>query len=372
MNELIKYFNKYYSKKYGKIQYPRTDIQMYRVYQSIKSYGIDDEELNKLLHDTILPKPKSTEEKELYADCLYNTDDSKLVTKEYVDSIINIGQGSSDYATKEYVDDSIKAKDYIEFEETIFTIPASVIQEAYDNKKASSVYIDFDIPEFEVKKNAYNDDENDNFTFLDTPLKYYITFAGEKAHGNGYNTMSATCVQNDKFSLFSDMNGERYGSINCTKVDMTNITDLVLTLETKVKYSNLLDIGSYYDGTPYIDLDLDKVYLNEAPTGDSHLTNKKYVDDKVANLVNSAPKTLDTLNELASALGNDANFATTVTNSLANKADKEHTHNQYLTEHQDLSRYATTEYVNNAVTKATDEEIDNMLLEVLGGDYSGN
>jgi|DEB0MinimDraft_10_1074344.scaffolds.fasta_scaffold32332_2 hypothetical protein len=38
----------------------------------------------------------------------------------------------------------------------------------------------------------------------------------------------------------------------------------------------------------------------------------------VANLVDSAPATLDTLNELAAALGDDANFATTVTNSLAN------------------------------------------------------
>lgn len=337
MNELIKYFNKYYSKEYGKIQYPRTDIQMYRVYQSIKSYGIDDEELNKLLHDTILPKPKSTEEKELYADCFYNVDDSKLVTKEYVDSIINIGQGSSDYATKKYVDDSIKPKDYIEFEETIFTIPASVIQEAYDNKKVNSVYINFDLPEFEVKRNAYNDE--DYFPCLDTPLKYYITFAGEKAHGNGYNTMSATCVQNDKISLFSDINGERYGSINCTKVDMTNITDLILTLETKVKYSDLLDIQSNY-GIPYVRLALDKIYVNGTPTENAHLTNKEYVDNKVANLVNSAPKTLDTLNELASALGNDANFATTVTNSLANKADKEHTHSQYLTEHQSLNGYA--------------------------------
>ena len=46
-----------------------------------------------------------------------------------------------------------------------------------------------------------------------------------------------------------------------------------------------------------------------------------YVDTSVANLVDSAPTTLDTLNELAAALGDDANFATTVTNSLANKAD---------------------------------------------------
>jgi hypothetical protein len=40
----------------------------------------------------------------------------------------------------------------------------------------------------------------------------------------------------------------------------------------------------------------------------------------VANVVNAAPAALDTLNELAAALGNDASFSTTVTNSLAAKA----------------------------------------------------
>jgi len=44
-----------------------------------------------------------------------------------------------------------------------------------------------------------------------------------------------------------------------------------------------------------------------------------YTDTAVANLVDSAPGTLDTLNELAVALGDDPNFATTVTNSIATK-----------------------------------------------------
>lgn len=44
-----------------------------------------------------------------------------------------------------------------------------------------------------------------------------------------------------------------------------------------------------------------------------------YVENAVTNLVDSAPATLDTLNELAAALGDDANFSTTVTNSLATK-----------------------------------------------------
>ena len=46
-----------------------------------------------------------------------------------------------------------------------------------------------------------------------------------------------------------------------------------------------------------------------------------YVDTAVADLVDSAPAALDTLNELAAALGDDANFSTTVTNSIALKQD---------------------------------------------------
>lgn len=46
------------------------------------------------------------------------------------------------------------------------------------------------------------------------------------------------------------------------------------------------------------------------------------IQQAVAALVASSPATLDTLKELADALGNDPNFATTVTNALANKANK--------------------------------------------------
>ncbi len=49
---------------------------------------------------------------------------------------------------------------------------------------------------------------------------------------------------------------------------------------------------------------------------------ENFVESKVAGLVNSAPETLDTLNELATALGNDPNFATTVSNQIGKKVDK--------------------------------------------------
>ncbi|HBV2907626.1 phage tail protein [Citrobacter freundii] len=47
-----------------------------------------------------------------------------------------------------------------------------------------------------------------------------------------------------------------------------------------------------------------------------------FVKAAVAGLVGSSPEALDTLNELAAALGNDPNFATTVMTALAGKMDK--------------------------------------------------
>ena len=48
-------------------------------------------------------------------------------------------------------------------------------------------------------------------------------------------------------------------------------------------------------------------------------------DSAIAALVDSAPAALDTLNELASALGDDANFSTTVTNSIGTKWTQDNT-----------------------------------------------
>ena len=50
-----------------------------------------------------------------------------------------------------------------------------------------------------------------------------------------------------------------------------------------------------------------------------------YVNTAVANLVDSAPAALDTLNELAAALGDDANFSTTVTTSIGTKWTQDNT-----------------------------------------------
>ena len=55
-------------------------------------------------------------------------------------------------------------------------------------------------------------------------------------------------------------------------------------------------------------------------TNNTQIANTAFVQAVVAALVASSPAALDTLNELAAALGNDPNFATTITNALAGKA----------------------------------------------------
>lgn len=83
-----------------------------------------------------------------------------------------------------------------------------------------------------------------------------------------------------------------------------------------------------------------------------------YTDTAVANLVDSAPALLDTLNELAAAIGDDANFVTTVTNLVATKQNTltagsniDITGNTISVTGVDLAGAADTAY-NNAVSYA--------------------
>ena len=91
------------------------------------------------------------------------------------------------------------------------------------------------------------------------------------------------------------------------KTILDNITsDKINSWDNKSEFS-----GSYND-------------LTNKPTIPSieGLATETYVNNKVAGLVGSAPETLNTLNELATALGNDANFATTISNQIGSKVDK--------------------------------------------------
>lgn len=88
------------------------------------------------------------------------------------------------------------------------------------------------------------------------------------------------------------------------------------------------------------------------------LATQAYVGTQITNLVNSAPSTLDTLNELATALGNDANFSTTVATNIGvahTKANAAYTQaNTATTDAATADSKAVTagQYANSSYTQA--------------------
>ena len=74
----------------------------------------------------------------------------------------------------------------------------------------------------------------------------------------------------------------------------------------------------------FVDLEVNSIqiskdYLTFTP---NDAVSKQFVDQKVADLVNSAPAVLDTLKELSDALGSDPNFATTIASNIAAEATR--------------------------------------------------
>ena len=127
----------------------------------------------------------------------------------------------------------------------------------------------------------------------------------------------------------------RTGNVNLTPADIGALPD---TTEIPVVPTN---ISAFYNDAGYLtqhqslsDYPKKTELANVATSGDytdlintptipstDGLATETYVQNKIAEVVNSAPGTLDTLNELAQALGNDPNFATTMATELGKKAN---------------------------------------------------
>lgn len=127
----------------------------------------------------------------------------------------------------------------------------------------------------------------------------------------------------------------RTGNINLTPADIGALPD---TTEIPVVPTNISafdnDAGYLTQHQSLTDYPKKTELANVATSGDYTdlintptipstvgLATETYVQNKIAEVVNSAPGTLDTLNELAQALGNDPNFATTMATELGKKAN---------------------------------------------------
>ena len=96
----------------------------------------------------------------------------------------------------------------------------------------------------------------------------------------------------------------------------TQLAATVSDFDTQVRTSRLDQMAA---PTASVALNAQKITGLADPTLAQDASTKAYTDLQITNLIAAAPGALNTLDELAAALGDDASFATTVTNSLAAK-----------------------------------------------------
>lgn len=101
--------------------------------------------------------------------------------------------------------------------------------------------------------------------------------------------------------------------VNFSSVKNANDGDVLTYNAANLKWEASISTG----GSTYGDTN---VYANVSLLLPSYATTT-FVTNEVANLIAAAPATLDTLNELAAALGNDNNFSTAVVTQLSTKAN---------------------------------------------------
>ena len=112
-----------------------------------------------------------------------------------------------------------------------------------------------------------------------------------------------------------------------------------------------------------IDMNSNKVTELGAPAADTDAATKLYVDTSVAGVVNSAPTTLNTLNELAAALGDDANYATTTSTAIGLRATEANSllrlsnTNTYIATKLNSSSYTTADVQSKAALANTNSSV---------------
>jgi hypothetical protein len=133
------------------------------------------------------------------------------------------------------------------------------------------------------------------------------------------------------------------------------ISELDLALKTyadQAEADAVTSANSYTDGRETAITTAYQAYADQA-----EVDAKAYADQKVTDLIGGAPGILDTLNELAEAIGDDANFITTIEDQIALKADLTYVNDELSdlnSEAQgfaDAAETAANEYTDGKITQ---------------------
>jgi hypothetical protein len=118
--------------------------------------------------------------------------------------------------------------------------------------------------------------------------------------GTVTNTMLAGSIANSKLATDPLARANHTG---------TQLASTVSDFDTQVRTSKVTDLAA---PTGSFSMNSQKITNLATPTSNADASTKAYVDTSISNLIDGAPGTLDTLNEIAAALADQSNFSDTV------------------------------------------------------------
>lgn len=162
-------------------------------------------------------------------------------------------------------------------------------------------------------------------TARDISLTGDVTGTASAFNGSANASISATLANSGVSAgtytkLTVDAKGRATSGTTLEASDIPTLTaSKVSDFDTQVRSSRLDQMAA---PTASVSLNSQKITGLADPSASSDAANKGYVDSAVSNLVDGAPDLLNTLNELAAAINDDANYSTTLTTALSGKLAK--------------------------------------------------
>lgn len=215
-------------------------------------------------------------------------------------------------------------------------ISDAIGQEVYDRNDAISTAIAIEVSERNAAIDALTTSdisEGTNLYFTDArALAATQSAINAAASFTGKTTTNLPEGTNQYFTnarAISATNSARtavlLAALDATDTLRSDVANTYATNDSLASYQEIADRNQPngylgLDATNHIDISfIPSTIATTAYADQAEADAKSYTDTAIANLLDSAPGTLDTINEIAAALGSDPNFATTITTELGNK-----------------------------------------------------
>jgi len=221
-----------------------------------------------------------------------------------------------------------------------------------------------------------------NIYYVDTTSSQWVDLNQTDIDLSGYDTSSQVDTKISNVSV--DLSGYDTSVQVDTKIAAIPGADLSaydtsVQVDTKIAAIPDTDLSAY-DTSAQVDTKIAAIPDTDLSAYDT----SAQVDIKVASIVDSAPETLNTLNELAAALGDDANHVSTMTTLVGTKADQSTTYTKTEVDTSlNLKSDKTTTYTKTEVdtslnlksdktTTYTKTEVDSAVLSSWTEDANGH